>query len=196
MKLPPVFAYRMCELMDPSSGWWGFAYTEQAIKTAIYILMDVYFNLRLFSMSTHLAGALGELNLDAELGCAENVADFRRLLGVIESTDYSSKPSSWTFHGDVNARVGAKQSRRGWVLQGPSAEFIYYDPWLLVALLETQAKQILRGERRRIPDGLLLIRWQKYPARAGLLTCWRRLLRPSQVVVSARKGRHMIRRLQ
>ena len=82
VELPPVFAYRMREFMDPSSGWWVVAYTEQAIKTAVYILMDVYFNLRLWSVSPHLARALSELNLDAALGCAANVAEFRRLLGV------------------------------------------------------------------------------------------------------------------
>ena len=70
--------------MDPRSGWWVVAYTEQAVKTAVYILMDVYFILRVWSVSPHLARALGELNLDAALGCAANVAEFRRLLGVIE----------------------------------------------------------------------------------------------------------------
>ena len=153
VELPPVFTHRMRELMDPSSGWWVVAYTEQAIKTAVYILMDVYFNLRLWSVSPHLARALGELNLDAALGCAANVAEFRRLLGVIESTDFSSKPSSWTFRGDENARVGAHQNRRGWGRQGPGADFIYYDPWRQVEISAEQAKQILRGERRRIPDG-------------------------------------------
>ena len=83
------------------------------IKIAVYILIDVYFNLRLWSVSPHLSRALGELNLETALGSAANVAEFRRILGVIESTDYSSKPSSWTFRGDVSARVGAHQNRRG-----------------------------------------------------------------------------------
>ena len=143
----------MRELMDPSSGWWVVAYTEQAIKTAVYILMDVYFNLRLWSVSPHLDRALGELNIDAALGCAANVAEFHWLLGVIESTDFSTKPCSWTFRGYVSARVGAHQNRHGWGRKGPGADLIYYHPWRQVAISAEQAKQILRGERRRIPDG-------------------------------------------
>ena len=57
--LPPVFSYCMRELMDPSSGWRVVAYTDQAIKTAVYILMDLYYKLRLWSVSPHLARALG-----------------------------------------------------------------------------------------------------------------------------------------
>ena len=58
----------MREVMDRSSGWWVLAYTEQAIKTSFYILMDVYLNLRLWSVSSYLARAFGELNLDVALG--------------------------------------------------------------------------------------------------------------------------------
>ena len=102
---------------------------------------DVYLNLRLWSVSPHLSRALDELNLDTALGCAANVAEFRRLLGVIESTNYAAMPSSWTCRGDVNAQVGANQNRRGWGCQGPGADFIYYDPWRRVAISEEQAKQ-------------------------------------------------------
>ena len=51
--------------------------------------MNEYFNLRLWSVSPRPARALGELNLDAALGCAANVAEFDRPLGVIESTYYT-----------------------------------------------------------------------------------------------------------
>ena len=128
MELPPVFGYRMRELMEPNSGWWVVAYTEQAIKIAVHIIMEVYFNLRLWSVSPHLTRALGEINIDAALGCAANIEEFRRHLGFIESTDYAAMPFSWTCLGYVNVRVGAHQNRRGWSRQGPGADFIYFDP--------------------------------------------------------------------
>ena len=89
--------------------------------------MDVYFNIRLWKVSPHLARELHELNLAAALGCAANAAEFRRLLGIIESTNYATMPSSWTFHGDVNARIGANKNRRGSGREGQVANFIYYD---------------------------------------------------------------------
>ena len=69
--------------MDPRPGWGIVAYSEQAFNTAVYILMDLSFNLRLWSSLPHLARTLDELDLDAALYCAANVAEFRRLLGVI-----------------------------------------------------------------------------------------------------------------
>ena len=94
----------------------------------------MYFNLRLWSDSPHLARALDEFDLDAALGCAANVAEFRRLLGVIESKNYAAMPSSWTCHGDVTGRTGAGQNCRGWGHQGSGADLIYYDPWRRVAI--------------------------------------------------------------
>ena len=189
----------MRELMDRRSGLWVVAYTEQVVKTEVYILIDVYFNLQFWSVSPHLARALDELDLGAALGCAANVVEFQRLLGVIESTNYAVMPYSWKFRGDASARVGENQNRRGWGHQGPGADLIYYDPWRSVSLSEEQSKQQLRDERRKNlstfiskllpPSGgitrlfptrvglqrLLLGRWSKYPARAGIPTCWRRL---------------------
>ena len=63
--------------MDPRSGWWVVAYTEQVVKAAVYILMYVYFNLRLCSVSPHLARSLDELDRDAAFGCAANFVKFR-----------------------------------------------------------------------------------------------------------------------
>ena len=69
--------------MDPRPGWGVVAYTEQAFNTAVYIIMDESFNLRLWSFTPHLAQTLDELDRDATLYCDANVAEFRRLLGVI-----------------------------------------------------------------------------------------------------------------
>ena len=61
-----MFANRMRELMDPRSGWCVVTYTKQAVKTTVYILMDVNVNLRFWTVSPHLAREMDELDLDTD----------------------------------------------------------------------------------------------------------------------------------
>jgi hypothetical protein len=152
-ELPMVFTYRMRELMDPESGWWVVAYTEYAMKAAVYILMDVYFNYRLWCLSPHLIDAFEGLDLGVALGCGANVCEFRRLLGVMRSIDYSIRPSDWTARGDNADNTPAERSRRGWGRQGPGADYVYYDPWRREVITKLHAKQLLRNPRPVLPDG-------------------------------------------
>ena len=153
VELPMVFTYKMRELMDPDSGWWVVAYTEMAVKTACFVLMDVYDNYRLWSLSPHMIDCMKQLDLSVSLGNAASVADFTRLLDVIEGTKFSESPSAWTLRGDVEQNASSTRSRRGWGRQGGGADFVYYDPWNRTKISSEQAQVLLRGERRPIPDG-------------------------------------------
>lgn len=40
-EIPPVFTYRITELINPESPWWVVTYNEVASKTSAYIFFEV-----------------------------------------------------------------------------------------------------------------------------------------------------------
>lgn len=65
---PPVFSYRMRELCDRESPWWVATYTELAVKTAEFILFDVYDWCRLWSLSREMIEGIQRLNSETIFG--------------------------------------------------------------------------------------------------------------------------------
>ena len=120
-ELPPIFSYKMRELMDPASGWWVVAYTEFAVKVAAFVLMDAYDRYRLWALSPTLITQLLRLNLDRALGNAGNVRERRRLLRVIQDTNFNVLPDWWSARGQVESRSPGRT--------GPGADWVWYDPW-------------------------------------------------------------------
>lgn len=144
---PMIFSYRARQLMDPQSGWWVVAYTEFAVKTAAFILMEVYDNFRLWSLSPDMIGAIRSLDLTRALGCVENVRECLALLDVIEGTNYEALPSSWRNRGTrfVESRSPGRC--------GPGADWVYFDPWARRKVWRDEAESLMRARPRDIPDG-------------------------------------------
>ena len=145
-ELPMVFSYKMRELMDPQSGWWVVAYTEFAVKVAAFILMDAYDRFRLWALSPTLISQLLMLDLDGALGNAENARELRRMLRVINDTDFSSLPNWWSARGDAESRSPGRT--------GIGADWVYYDPWQRCKLpTAEEAEYRRRNAPTQIPFG-------------------------------------------
>ena len=94
VELPLVLTYKTIWLLDRRSGWWVVAYTDNAAKTAAFILMDVYDNLRLRWLPTALIEGIRRLPLLQILGNRSNVQELHRLLRVIEKTKFEKLPAT------------------------------------------------------------------------------------------------------
>ena len=95
VELPPVLTYKTSRLLDRRSGWLVVAYTKHAAKTAVFILMDVYDNLRLWRLPTALIEGIRRLPLLLILGNRANVQELLRILRVIETTELDKLPATW-----------------------------------------------------------------------------------------------------
>lgn len=84
VELPPVFCYRMCELLDPDSLWWTVAYTEMAANTGAFILLDVYDACRVWTLRREMLERIRRLDLPAVIGNEDSASECRRLLDAIE----------------------------------------------------------------------------------------------------------------
>ena len=100
------------------------AYTEHAAKTAVFILMDVYDNLRLWWLPAALIEGIRRLSLLQILGNNANVQELHRLLRVIETTEFEKLPPSWRHRTRRKDGKELSADRRG-----PGADWVYYDPW-------------------------------------------------------------------
>ncbi len=135
-ELPAVFSYKTSELLDPQSGWWVVAFTEWAAKVAGAVLGDVYDTFRLWYLPPLMIAGIRSLDLVTVLGNATNAAEMRRLLAVIEATDFSTKPDHWN---ERSKRLGTHAVEHSPGRAGNGADFIYYDPWHRRVISEMEA---------------------------------------------------------
>lgn len=151
-ELPPVVSYRNSALQDPNHGLWMTVYNGFAVKAASFILQDVYDKYRLWSIPPRLMTLIRGLDLSTVLGNRENTEELDRLLGVIEETDFSVLPNSWTSRGGGE---GVRRPLGGLCLgrRGAGGDFVYYDPWAQRKLSDAEAAQKMRGPRRPLPVG-------------------------------------------
>lgn len=89
----------MLELMDPESGWRVVACTEIDVKTAAFVLMEVYDNFGIWALSLHMLNAIKTFGIDVGLVSRVNVCDIWRLFKVMDNTNFLSLPSEGTLRG-------------------------------------------------------------------------------------------------
>ena len=149
VELPPVLTYFGSKLLrDPHSGFWTVFYTEWAVKTAVFILWDVYDNCRLWYLQPTTIDHLKRLDLRVPLGGSDNSSEFRRLLAVIEQTDWSAVPKEWSRRGKLNRRDHSKGR------DAEAGDYIFYDPWSGEKVSAARASE-LRAQRPAMPVGQL-----------------------------------------
>lgn len=144
VELPMVFSYKMRELHDPNSGYWVVAYTEMVIKTAAFLLFEVYDNFRLWALSPHTIEFIRTLDLDSALGSRSNATEILRLCTVIENKDYTRLPTEWRVRGHGVSLSGGRRSA--------GADWMYYDPWSRCEISAATAADYARRPRE-VPDG-------------------------------------------
>ncbi|MEM9094860.1 MAG: hypothetical protein AAGC62_07800, partial [Pseudomonadota bacterium] len=147
VEMPPVFTYKPSHLVDPSSGWWVVAFTEHAAKTAAFILFEAYDNFKLWWLSSRLIEGIRRLPLAEILGNQANANELRRLLDVIESTDFAELPPSWRLRTRRNDGKEFSPGRRG-----RGGDWVYYDPWKRRKVDKAEAED-LAFLRPRLPEG-------------------------------------------
>lgn len=145
-ELPPVFSYKIQALMDRRHGLWVVAYTGFAAKVACFLIQEVYDHYRLWALSAKMIENIRALDLIIPLGSQHNVDEVRRLLTVIENTDFSRYPSSWAARG--TRAVDYSPGRRA-----SGADYIYYDPWCRRMMSDSEHTAKMRESRRRRPVG-------------------------------------------
>lgn len=84
VELPPVFSYIGGAMIDyPLSGWWVVVLTEMVVKTATFILQEVYDQYWLWALSPHTARFSRELDLLPVVGSEVNIDEYLDLVRVI-----------------------------------------------------------------------------------------------------------------
>lgn len=144
--LPAMFSYLGSEMIDdPESGWWVFAFTEWAVRVAVFLLQEVYDTYRVWAISPTLIGFIRKLDTSVPLGCGTNVEELRSLLDVIENTDFRRLPVAWRRR---TSRVNDASPGR----IGEGADFVYYDPFSRKLIDQTTAER-RRRMIRSVPPG-------------------------------------------
>ncbi len=151
-ELPATFAYKMEELLDPSSGWWMVAFNGFAAKVAAFVIQDAYDKFRLWALPPRMIRIIRGLDLSRVLGTEDNQAELRGMLDIIEGTRFEELPSSWTSRGG-NLRGNRRTAGLCLGRRGGGADFVYYDPWAKRKLSEDEYILKIRSPRRVMPSG-------------------------------------------
>lgn len=116
---PMVFTYKTPELIGPESGWWVVTDTEVIVKTAAFVLMELYDGYWIWALSPHTWKAIDTLGLDVAFGNRKNTCEIQQLAKVIGNPNFLFLPSGWTLCVAMEGRSPGRQD--------PGADFLYYD---------------------------------------------------------------------
>lgn len=101
----------MREFLNTESPWWVVAYTELAVKTAAFVLFDVYDPCHLWSLSHEMIQGIRCLDLETFLGNAGNAREFLALIVEIEWSRFRDLLSQCSVRGALpslaRGRTGA-----------------------------------------------------------------------------------------
>ena len=106
-----MFSYRILELKIKGSPYWVVAYTEISVYTASFILRDVYDRFRLWAPSATMIEHILLSDLEGSLGSENNEREFRELLDVIQTTEFSNLPHWWSARGEGESHSPGRVGR-------------------------------------------------------------------------------------
>lgn len=75
------------------------AYAEMAVKTIVFVLLDVYDTFRLWALSRYPIQHIRSFDLLAVFGDKVKGDEALRVLTVIENTHFNLLPARWTARG-------------------------------------------------------------------------------------------------